>query len=120
RVGGCDACDDDQVAVRAAVLADFALPLEPDLRAVLDARLDLHCERAPPPLAAGAVALGARLLDHGAVPAAARARLRQSEQALRLGDHAASVALGADDGRRPRLRTCAAALRARDRQLDRH
>ena len=83
-----DARDDDQVAVRAAVLAGLALALEPDLRAVLDARLDLHGERAPPPFAARAVALRARLLDHGAVAAAARARLREREQALRLGDDA--------------------------------
>src|SRR5262249_58310385 len=83
---GLDPCDDDQVAARAAVVAGLALPLEPDLRAVLDARLDLHGERAPPPLATRAVALRARLLDHGAVAATTRARLRKSEQALPLGD----------------------------------
>src|SRR5262249_20913130 len=91
----------------------------PDLRAVLDARLDLHGERAPPPLAAGAVALRARLLDHGAVAAAAWARLREREQALRLGDHATAVALGTDDRSRAGLGAGAPALRARDGQLDR-
>src|SRR5262249_22635284 len=68
-----DPRDDDQVAVRATVLTYLALPLEPDLRPVLDARLDLYGERAPPPLAAGAVALLARLLDHGAVASTAPA-----------------------------------------------
>src|SRR5206468_8481467 len=96
------------------------LALGPNLRAVLDARLDLHGERAPPPLAARAVTLRARLLDHCAVAAAARTRLRQRKQALRLGDDPAPVALRADDGCRAGLRTGAAALRARDGQLDRH
>src|SRR3954471_7500924 len=102
------------------MLAGLALALEPDLRAVLDARLDIHGERASPPLAARAVALRARLLDHRAVAAAAWARLRQREQALRLGDDPAAVALRADDRRGAGLRARTAALRARDGQLDRH
>src|SRR5262249_633245 len=114
---GLDPCDDDQVAARATVLANLALPLEPDLRAVLDARLDLHGERAPPPLAAGAVALRARLLDHGAVASTARARLRQGKQTLRLGDDTATIALRADDRSRAGLCAGAAALRAGDGQL---
>ena len=52
--------------------------------------------------------------------AAARARLREREQALRLGDDAAAVALRADDGSRSGLGAGASALRARDRQLDRN
>src|SRR5581483_10049227 len=98
----------------------LALALEADLRPVLDAGLDLDRVRAQPALAAGAVALRARLLDHGAVAAAARAGGREREQALALGLDAASVALGADDGSRSRLRAGAAALGARDGQLDRH
>src|SRR5437763_1517529 len=77
RVGGRDARDDDEVAVRTAVRAGLALPLEADLRAVLHAGLDLHRVVAKPALAARALALRARLLDHGAVAATARARLRE-------------------------------------------
>ena len=100
--------------------AGLALALEPDARPVLDAGLDLHRVRLDAPLAAGALALRARLLDHGAVAAAARARLREREQALALGLHAAAVALRADDGRGAGLRAGAAALAARGRHLDRH
>src|SRR5581483_8796130 len=113
-----DARDDDEVAVRAAVRAGLALPLEPDLRAVLDAGLDLHGVVAEPALAARALALLARLLDHGAVAAAARARLREGDQTLALGGDAAPVALRADDGGGIGLGARAAALRGRDRQLD--
>src|SRR6185437_576232 len=67
---------------------------------VLDAGLDLHGVRLDPPLAAAALAVRARLLDHGAVAATTRARLREREQALRLRLDAAAVALRADDGRR--------------------
>src|SRR4029078_11856025 len=103
---GLDPGDDDQIAVRAAVLPSLALSLETDLRAVLHTRLDLHGERAPAPLTAGAVTLPAGLLAHGAVAATARARLRKGEEALRLGDDPSAVALRADD------RSCAG-LRAR-------
>ena len=67
----------------------------------------------------GAVTLRARLLDHGAVAATARARLRKREESLPLGDDAAAVALRADDRRRAGLRARTAAIRARDGQLDR-
>src|SRR5262249_9593992 len=62
---------------------------------------------------------GARILDHGAVPAAARAGLREREQALALGDHAAAPALRAERRGRPRLRARAAALAAGGLELDR-
>src|SRR5262249_49722370 len=112
--------DDDQVAVRTAVLAGLALALEPDLRAVLDARLDLHGVRAPTPLTARAVALRAGLLDHGAVASTARARLRKCEEALRLGHDAPAVALRTDDRSRTGLCARPTALRTGDGQLDRH
>src|SRR5439155_15662467 len=57
--------------------------------------------------------------DHGAVPAAARARLREGEQALALGDDAAAVTLGAERRRGPGLRARAAALAAGRLELDR-
>src|SRR5262249_52197002 len=103
-VGLRDPCDDDPGAVRTAVPAALALALEPDLRAVFAARLDLHRVRAQSALATRALALRARLLDHGAVAAAARTRLGQREQALALGGDAAAVALRADDGSGSRLR----------------
>src|SRR6185295_3937375 len=58
-------------------------------------------------------------LNHGSVAVAARARLREREEALALGDHAAAVALGADlrRGARPRARTVT--LRARGLEGDR-
>src|SRR5919197_5538982 len=112
--------EDDDVARGTAVLAGLALALEPNLRAVLDARLDLHRVRLDAALAARAAALRARLLDHGAVAAAARARLREREQALRLGLDAAAVALRADDRRGAGLRARAAALAAGGGQVDRH
>src|SRR4029078_12716297 len=96
-------------AGRAATVAGLPLALELDPRAVLDARGDLHLEPARAPLAAGAGAVLARLLDHGAVAAAARARLLEREQALVLGADAAAVALGADARLRAGLRARAVA-----------
>src|SRR4029077_13124133 len=84
RIGLRDMREHEQVAGRPTVLPRFALALEPDFRAVLDARLDLHRVRLDAALAAGAMALRARLLDHGAVAAAARARLGEREETLRL------------------------------------
>src|SRR5205085_8457913 len=55
------------------------------------------------PLSPGAAAGRARILDHRAVSAAARAGLREREKALALGDHAAAAALRADLRRRPGL-----------------
>src|SRR5439155_4268252 len=119
RVRAGDARDDDEVAVRPAVRARLALPLEANLRAILHPRLDLDRVVPQPALTAGAVALRARPLDHGAVAAAARAGLREREQALALGLDPPAVALRADDRRRARLSAGAAAVGARDRQLDR-
>src|SRR5581483_3016618 len=104
-----DARDDEQVASRAAAVAGLALPAQLDPRPVLDARRDLHPEAAGAPLAPAASAARARLLDDGAVPAAARARVREGEQALRLGDRAAAAALRADGRRCTGLRARAVA-----------
>src|SRR5262245_18800710 len=98
-LGRLDSGDDVQVARRPAVGSDLALPLQPDARAVLDAGRDLDGVSLETTLATGAVALVARLLDHGAVAAAARARLREGEQALALRDDAAAVADGTDHRR---------------------
>src|SRR5439155_14175363 len=77
-----------------------------------------HLQAPGAPLATGAFALGARLLDHGAVPVAARTRVRETEEALALDRHAAALALGADDRRGAGLRARAAALTAGDLGLD--
>src|SRR5581483_1604660 len=61
----------------------------------------------------------ARLLDDRPVTAAARARLREGEEALALGDDAAAAALRADLRRGPRLRARAAARVAGDLERDR-
>src|SRR6185437_14367388 len=90
-----------------------------DLRAVLDAGRDLDRVALRAPLAARAAAVRARILDHGAVPAAARTRLRQGEEALALRDDAAAVALGTEDRRGPGLRARASALAAGGLELDR-
>src|SRR4029077_5478189 len=95
-----------------AAPAGLSLAAQADSRAVLDARGDLDRVALGTPLAAGAAAVRARLLDHGAVPTAARARLREGEQALALRDHAAAVALGAEHRRRAGLRARAVALAA--------
>src|SRR5207248_9684173 len=84
-----DARDDVQVAVRAAVLARLALALEADAGAVLRPGRNLDRVALRAPLAARAAARAARLLDHRPVPAAARARLREREEALILRAHAA-------------------------------
>src|SRR5205823_11518702 len=60
-----------------------------------------------------------RVLDHGAVAAAARARLRQAEEPLALDLDAAPVALGTDRWRRPGLRARPAALTTGGVDLDR-
>src|SRR5918911_681678 len=108
-----DARDDEEVAALAAAVAGLALALQADASAVLDAGRDLDRVALRAALAAGAAATLARILDHGPVAAAARARLRQREEALALGDDASALALGAENGRRARLRTRAAALAAR-------
>src|SRR5262249_57123170 len=70
-------------------------------------------------LAAGAVTAGAGVLDHGAVPATARTRLREREEPLAFRDNAAALALRADRRRRPRASARAVALRARGLERDR-
>src|SRR5436190_18780449 len=77
-----DACDDEEIARLAAVEAGLALAPEADARAVLDGGRDPGRVTLCPLLAAGAVAARAGVLDHGAVSAAARARLREREKAL--------------------------------------
>src|SRR5262249_38074050 len=98
-----DARPDVEVACRAAADAGLALALEPDARAVLDARGDLHRVALRPALAARAVTVVARLLDHGAVAAGGRARLRGGGETPRLGPHAAGVGARADHRRRARV-----------------
>jgi hypothetical protein len=71
----------------------LALALQSDPRPVLDAGGNLHRVALDAPLAAAAVTLRTRLLDDRAVAATAWTRARQSEEALRLGEDAASVAL---------------------------
>src|SRR5207342_3462114 len=110
---------DDQIARWSAAVAGLALALEPDLRPVLDPGRDLHLVPLRAPLASGPVAARARLLDHGAAAVAARARVREAEEPLALGDHAAAATLRADDRRGARLRAGAAALAARRVELDR-
>src|SRR5712691_6013618 len=90
--------DHVQVAGGAAADSGLALALEPDPRAVLDPGGNLHGVALRPPLAAGA--------------AAARARLLEREHALALGLDPAAAALRADDRRRPRAGARAGALAA--------
>src|SRR5436190_10830226 len=114
-----DACDDEEIARLAAVEAGLALALEADARAVLDAGRDLDRVTLRPLLAAGAVAARAGVLDHGAVSAASRARLRKREEALAFRDDAAALAFRADRRRGAGLGAGAVALRARRLQRDR-
>src|SRR5206468_2401528 len=86
----------------------------------LDAGGNLHGVALRPPLLPGTAALVARLLDHGAVAATARAGLRQREQSLALRHDTAAVTFGTDDRGRPRLGTRPAALAARRGDLDRN
>ena len=77
---------DEEVARRAAVVAGLALALEPHLRAALRAGGNLHGVALRHAFAAAAAAVPARRLDDRAVPAAARARLREREQPLRASE----------------------------------
>ena len=69
----------NEVPGGATVRADLALAAQLDARAVLDSGRDLHGVALRAPLAPGAATLRARLLDHGAVAATARTRLRERE-----------------------------------------
>src|SRR5436190_1824387 len=111
--------DHVEIAGLGAAVAGLALAAQADPRAVLDAGRNLDRVALGAPLAAGAAAVRARILDHGAVPAAARAGLGEGEQALALGDDAAAVTLGAQRRRGPGLRARAAAFAARGLELDR-
>src|SRR5439155_1779798 len=115
-----DARDHVQVAGGAAAEPGLALAGQADPGPVLDAGRDPHRVALRPARAAGTATTRARILDHGAVPAAARTRLREGEQTLRLRDHASSVALRADLRRGPGPRPGAAALRARGLERDRN
>src|SRR5256886_8360192 len=114
-----DARDDEEVARFAAREAGFALALQADAGAVLDAGRDLDRVALRPALAPGAAAAGTRVLDHGPVAMTARAGLRQGEESLALRHHTTAVASGADLGRRAGLRARAVALRACRLQRDR-
>src|SRR5207237_8832708 len=105
--------DDVQAAGRATAHPGLALALEPDPRSILDTRRNPNRVALGAPLTPGAMALRARLLDHGAVAAATRARLREREEPLALGLDSAAVALGADDRGSSRLCAGAAPPRAR-------
>src|SRR4029453_2884611 len=116
--------DDMQISGRAAGGPGLALSLEPDPGAVLDAGRNLHRVALRSALAPGSTAARARIFDHGAVPAAAWAGLREREEPLALRDHSAATALGTDLRRRAGLRTRSATLAAsrvdlnRDPRLD--
>ena len=107
-----------QVAGRADAHPGLALALEPDPRSILDTRRNPNRVALGAPLTPGAMALRARLLDHGAVAAATRARLRERKEPLALGLDSAAVALGADDRGSSGLCAGAAALAARRVHLD--
>ena len=72
-------------------MTGLALALEPDPRAALRSGGDLHGVALRHALAPGAAAVLARLLDDRAVPATARARLREREETLRVGDDATAA-----------------------------
>src|SRR5690606_4884611 len=105
--------------------ADLALPGQLDPGAGVDAGRDLHGQRATRAHAAVAGALGARLGDDRAEPAAGRTRTHRAdlaeERALHLVDLAASAAGLAGHrlaaGRRPVARAGAARHRGVDLEL---
>ena len=101
--------DDVEIAGRPARAALLATALEPDPRPVLRARGNLHLVGLLHALSARAAARLARLLDDRPVAAAARARLREREEAVRVGRDPAPRADRADDRRRARLGPGAAA-----------
>src|SRR6185437_16064808 len=75
-----DARDDEEVARLAAARRRLALALDLDAGAVADAGGDTHLVGLRRADAAGAVAGGAGMLDHGARPAAAGAGLVDREE----------------------------------------
>ena len=105
-----DARDHVQVAGRAAAAAGLALAGQPHAAAVAHARRDVHLVALDLARLAAAVAGRARVLDLGAGAAADAARLRDREEALRLGLDAAALA-----GRADRRASCRASRRCRGR-----
>src|SRR6266516_798699 len=115
-----DSRDHVQIAGGRASVPGLALAAQLDPRAVPDPGGELDLVPLRPPLTTGAVAARTRILDHSSVPPAARAGLREREQALALGLDAAAAALGTDDRRRSGLRSRAAARAAACLELDRN
>src|SRR5581483_340922 len=98
----------------------LALALEPDAGAVLCSRRHPDLVALRRALAPRAAAVAAGLLDDDAVAAAARAGLREGEQAVAVRDDARAAALRAGHRPRARLRAGAAADVAGRLRLDRH
>ena len=117
---GLDVDDDVEVAGGAAVPSRLALAGDADAGAVLDPGPDLDVEVLRGALAAGAAARLTGMLDDGAVAATARARVREREQPLGVGDDTAAAALRADGGRGARLGAGSCAAVTGGLELDRH
>src|ERR1700710_2212728 len=83
---------DEQVAGQTTALPRCTLAVEPDALAVLDTRGDAHVDRVAAHRAATAVAVGARIVDEHAAPAAPAARLGKGEAALVAGGLAGAEA----------------------------
>src|SRR5690606_30833799 len=113
-----DVDEDVEIARRRAVGAGFALAVEADARAVVDARGNLDLERLDFVHPALAAALAARLLDDLAAAVTVRAWPLNHEQALLRTDLAVPLAKLATASRRARGRARPAAGPAGDRDLD--
>src|SRR5439155_16060999 len=112
--------DHVEIARLRPAVAGLALAAQANPRAVVDAGRDLDRVPLRAPLARGAAAARTRILDHRAVSAAARARLREREEPLALRLDAAPVTLGTERRRGSRLRARAGALAAGGLELDRN
>src|SRR5690606_11352736 len=115
---GLDVDEDVEIARRRAVGSGFALAVEVDARAVVDARGHLDLERLDLVDPALAAALAARLLDDLAAAVTVRAWPLDHEQALLRADLAVTLAQLAAAPRRARGRARPAAGPAGDRDLD--
>jgi hypothetical protein len=107
-----DTGGDEQVARRTTVAPRTAPALEPDALAVAHTRRQPHLDLARPALDAGAVAGGARVVDHVALARTVGARLREAEEALVVVDDPPAVALRAHVRGRARLGAASVAGRA--------
>src|SRR5262249_57087258 len=87
----------EEIACGASGVPGLALALEAHFRAIPSTGRDLDRIPLRHPLAAATATALARLLDDGAVAAAARARLREGEEPLRVGHDPATAALRARD-----------------------